>query len=183
MQVMVDRAHSASGPLVQALTARCQGLLAGDAGFESYFTIALRMHAHGARPFETARTQLCFGERLRRARRRRDAREHLQEAWKIFTGLGARSWAERTAAELAATGIKVGGGIAHITDLLTPQELQVALAVTTGASNREVAASMFLSRKTVEFHLSRIYRKLGLSSRAELSLALKDRRGSQRSDR
>jgi tetratricopeptide (TPR) repeat protein len=58
MQVMVDRAHSASGPLVQALTARCQGLLAGDAGFESYFTIALRMHAHGARPFETARTQL-----------------------------------------------------------------------------------------------------------------------------
>jgi LuxR family maltose regulon positive regulatory protein len=77
----------------------------------------------------------------------------------------------------------VGGGIAHITDLLTPQELQVALAVTTGASNREVAASMFLSRKTVEFHLSRIYRKLGLSSRGELSLALKDRRGSQRSDR
>ena len=183
MQMMVDCTHSASGPLVQALAARCQGLLAGDTDFESYFIVALGMHADsGARPFETARTQLCFGERLRRARRRRDAREHLQEAWKTFTGLGARSWAKRTAVELAATGINVGSETPHITDLLTPQELQVALGVTTGASNREVADSMFLSRKTVEFHLGRIYRKLGISSRAELSLVLKGKHGLQRSD-
>jgi DNA-binding CsgD family transcriptional regulator len=156
-------------PIVWALAARCRGLLAPDDLFEQSFHTALRWHAQAGRPFEHARTLLCFGERLRRGRRRAKSREQLQAAWKIFIGLGARPWEERCRAEIAATGLRLAPAQQAPTDLLTPQELQVALTVAGGASNREAACRLFLAPKTVEYHLSHIYAKLGVASRKALT--------------
>ena len=103
--MLVWHARRTGRPIVWALAARCQGLLAPDELFEPFFRTALRWHAQAGRPFEHARTQLCFGERLQRAKRRAKARDQLQAAWKIFIGLGARPWEEHSRAEIAATGL------------------------------------------------------------------------------
>jgi DNA-binding CsgD family transcriptional regulator len=146
-----------------AVAARCRGLLVPDDQLDDAF-------AHRApTPYERARTELCYGERLRRARRRTDAREPLQAALETFERLGARGWAERAAKELAATGISAKTREPSAAERLTPQELQVALTVARGATNREAGAALFLSPKTVESHLSRIYRKLNVRSRTELA--------------
>jgi DNA-binding NarL/FixJ family response regulator len=148
-----------------ALVHRARGLLAGDDGFEAEFTAALAAHAHT--PFELARTQLCFGERLRRARRRAEARTQLRAALSTFESLGARPWAERARGELRASGARAperDGG-----ERLTAQELQVAHIIARGASNREAAAALFVSPKTIDSHLSSAYRKLGIRSRTELA--------------
>ena len=120
-------------------------------------------------PFERARTLLCLGERLRRSRQRGPARQHLRRALEIFEQLDAAAWAARARAELAATGETTTRGTGVVA-LLTPQELQVALVVARGASNQEAASALFLSQKTIEYHLSNIYRKTNLHSRAELSV-------------
>jgi DNA-binding NarL/FixJ family response regulator len=119
-------------------------------------------------PFERARTQLCYGERLRRARRRADARRHLHDALDTFTRRGAQPRADRVRTELRATGSTVGRS-ADALPRLTPQELQVALVVARGATNHEAAATLFLSQKTIEYHLSNIYRKTNIRSRADLA--------------
>jgi DNA-binding NarL/FixJ family response regulator len=92
----------------------------------------------------------------------------LTAAWDIFETLGAASWTQRAARELAATGGTTGAPVKHRADLLTPQEYQVARAAAAGATNREIADTLFLSQKTVEYHLSAIYRRLGLTSRTSL---------------
>ena len=115
-------------------------------------------------PFELARTQLVYGQVLRRARRRRDAEQALRAAELAFTQLGAVLWVPHASAELRLLGLRRGSP-----DRLTPAEEQVARLVADGHANDEVAAALFLSRRTVENHLSRIYRKLGLGSRAELA--------------
>jgi len=153
--------------IAYALAARCRSLLAPDDTFEQSFSTALRWHAQASRPFECARTQLCFGERLRRAKQRARAREQLQAAWKIFSDLGARPWEERCRAEITASGLRLAPTRHAPADLLTPQELQVALAVAAGATNREAACRLFIAPKTVEYHLRHIYDKLG-TSRQEL---------------
>lgn len=150
-----------------AVAARCAGLLAGDDGFEAPFADALDLHpAHDA--FGLARTRLCFGERLRRAGRRLDARVQLRCAHEELDRLGARPWAERAAAELRATGERLGRRKAQHGDELTPQELQVALQAAEGKTNKEIGAALFLSPKTVDFHLHRVFRKLDVRSRGDL---------------
>jgi DNA-binding CsgD family transcriptional regulator len=150
-------------PIAAALAARCQGLLlTGDTAQECFQT-ALRWHDQSGRPFERARTQLCFGEHLRRAKRRTKARQQLESAWKTFRALGARRWEERCRTEIAATGVRLAPARSGPADLLTPQELQVALTVAAGASNREAACQLFLSPKTIEYHLKHVYDKLGTS--------------------
>jgi ATP/maltotriose-dependent transcriptional regulator MalT len=150
-----------------ALATRCRGLLASDTAFEQLFDTALHWHAQTGRPFEYARTQLCFGERLRRVKQRAKARKQLQAAWKTFSDLGARPWGERCCAEIAASGLRLTPARQSPLDLLTPQELQVALAVADGATNREAACRLFIAPKTVEYHLRHIYDKLD-TSRQEL---------------
>jgi DNA-binding CsgD family transcriptional regulator len=149
-----------------AVVERCRGLLAED--FEATFARALGLHDLTTMPFERARTELCYGERLRRDKRRGEARQHLHSALETFEALGAHPWAERARNELRATGETVQRKRAAVDDL-TLQELQVGLKVAEGATNREVAAALFISPKTVEAHLSRIYSKLGLRSRTELA--------------
>jgi DNA-binding CsgD family transcriptional regulator len=154
------------GTWSMAAAARCRGLLEDD--FEPAFATAFALHERTTMPFERARTQLCYGERLRRAKRRSEARGQLHAALDTFEQLGAESWANRARNELRATGESVRRERPAI-DALTLQELQVALKVAEGATNKEVGAALFLSPKTVEAHLSRVYGKLGVRSRTELA--------------
>jgi len=166
-------AASAKGqpwPLARAL--RCQGLVAADTACSSHFEQALRLHEQTPDAFEEARTRLAYGERLRRARNRVLAREQLRAAADIFERLDARPWADRARAELAATGETRRQRDPNKIDELTPQELQIALLLTTGRTTRETAAALFLSPKTVEYHLRHVYQKLGIHSRDELEQAL-----------
>ena len=152
-----------------ALAARCRGLMADDDAFEPPFEEAFRLHREVEAPFEEARTHLCLGERLRRAKRRSDARVHLRAALDRFEALGAVDWAATARGELGVTGETAAPRSGPRSDALTPQELQVALMVASGATNREAASRLFLSAKTIEAHLGRIYRKLGVRSRTELA--------------
>jgi DNA-binding CsgD family transcriptional regulator len=155
-----------------AAAARCRGILATDPGFEESFQHALALHARVPTPFERGRTELAYGERLRRFGRRAEARERLRSALQTFDHLGAEPWSERARAELRASGQKVRTTEQQAIDLLTPQELQVAALVAEGATNREAAAALFLSAKTIEFHLGHVYEKLGIRSRTELARVL-----------
>jgi DNA-binding CsgD family transcriptional regulator len=127
---------------------------------------ALAAHADLPVPFERARTLLVHGQVLRRRREKRAAREALREAGETFERLGAALWAERVSAELDSLGLRRGSP-----DELTPAERRVVELVVAGHTNDEVAAALFLSRRTVEAHLWRIYRKVGVRSRTELARA------------
>ncbi|MGD0274419.1 MAG: LuxR C-terminal-related transcriptional regulator, partial [Gaiellaceae bacterium] len=160
-------------PLAVAAFSRARGLLAtarGDAAAaREAFESALAAHADLAVPFELARTELLYGAVLRRARRRGGAQQQLSQALKRFETLGARLWAEKTQRELARACGKRGAE----TDELTATERRVAELVAAGSSNKDVAAQLFMSVRTVEANLSNIYRKLGIESRAELANRLR----------
>ena len=166
---LAERVERCGGRWHAAVLLRCQGLLAGEDEFRPLFDRALAIHAELPFPFETARTQLAFGERLRRAKARADAREPLRAALETFERLGARVWAERATAELRATGETSAKRTEAASARLTPHELQVALLVSQGMTNREAAAALFLSPKTIEYHLGQIYRKLDVRGRAQLA--------------
>jgi DNA-binding CsgD family transcriptional regulator len=149
-----------------AAAARCRGMLtAGDvAGSHAAIERALELHDGLEIPFERARTLLVQGAALRRANQRRRAREVLQEALGQFERLDASLWADRARGELARI-----AGRAPASRRLTPVEERVATLVAQGRTNREVAATLYLSERTVEGHLSRVYAKLGVRSRVELA--------------
>jgi DNA-binding SARP family transcriptional activator/DNA-binding CsgD family transcriptional regulator len=153
----------------QAIASRCRGLLAAEGEFEHPFHEALLLHEVVDIPFERVRTQLLFGERLLDADRQADARVQLRDALSGFRRLGAEHWAATAARRLEAAGESVGERPAASPDALTPLELQVALVAASGATSPEAGAQLFMSAKTVEVHLSRIYRKLGVQSQAELA--------------
>jgi DNA-binding CsgD family transcriptional regulator len=144
-------------------------MLAPAARMDDAFQSALAEHTRTCTPFDRARTELCYGERLRRERRKSDARAQLRDALGIFEGLGAVLWAERARGELRATGESARKRDASTVDDLTPQELRIAQLVRAGASNREVGAQLFVSPKTVEYHLRKVFLKLGVASRVELA--------------
>ncbi|MET8985569.1 LuxR C-terminal-related transcriptional regulator [Nonomuraea wenchangensis] len=154
----------------RALLARCRALLAAPGADAELFEEALRRHGE---PMERARTALLYGERLRRAQRPGQARNHLRAALETFERLGAAPWAERARGELRAAGEAAGRPAADDPEtVLTPQELRIARLVAEGASSKEVAARLFLSPRTVEYHLYKIYPKLGVTSRTELARLL-----------
>jgi DNA-binding NarL/FixJ family response regulator len=146
-----------------------RALLAEEGNAEAHFRRALDAHAGSLRLPDRARTELAFGEHLRRARRRVDAREHLRTALALFEDLGATPFAERAAAELRASGETARRRDVTTATDLTPQERQVAGLVRQGLSNRDVAAQLFVSPRTVDFHLRNVFSKLGVTSRAELT--------------
>ena len=154
--------------------ARCRGMLAAQAGdldaALAAFEEALEWHAKIELPLDRGRTLLVFGATQRRAKRRRRARETLEEALAIFERIGAALWTERARAEL-----KRISGRAATPGALTPAEERVATLVAEGKTNREVAAALFLSDRTVEGHLSRVFGKLGIRHRVELGTALASR--------
>src|ERR1700733_3329258 len=138
-------------------------------GAEPLFLEALSHQRQHGEPFERARTELAFGESLRRAQRRTEARTQLRDALATFEGLNTPLWADRARAELEATGITARKRDPSTLDDLTPQELRIAKLVAAGASNRDVAAQVFLTPQTVEYHLRKVFLKLGVSSRVELA--------------
>ncbi|MFB7738851.1 AAA family ATPase [Streptomyces sp. NPDC056112] len=156
-------------PAATAVVEHGRALLAAGSDAEAHFQQALAAHAGSPRLPNRARTHLAFGEHLRRVRRRVDAREHLRTALALFEGLGATSWAQRAAQELRASGESVRRRDVATATELTPQERQVAALVRQGLSNRDVAAQLFVSSRTVDFHLRNCYAKLGVASRAELT--------------
>ncbi|MEU8074308.1 LuxR C-terminal-related transcriptional regulator [Catellatospora citrea] len=167
-------AASTGDPVRRALSARCHALLAprGSAAAEEHFQQALALHLAGEADFEQARTELLYGQELRRARRPRDAREHLHRALETFTQHDAPAWADQARAELRAAGEAVDALAVRAADVLTAQQLQIARLVCDGATNREVAAQLFLSPRTVDHHMRNIFARLGIRSRIELAKAL-----------
>lgn len=176
-------AEDTGSAYAEAMAARGRGLLADDPDeAEDRFGEAHRAHDRFLAPYERARTVLAHAEVRRRWRRPGAARPLLLEAEATFAALGARPWTERARAELAATGHRGAGETVHAgedalsLESLTPQEFQIARGVAEGLSNVEVASALFVSRKTVEAHLTRVYRKLGVRSRTELAAELTRRR-------
>lgn len=177
---LMDGLDAASGrildPCGPAVLARCRALLAsGDEAeahhVEAHYAEALRPGPCDDRPFDRARTLLCYGEWLRREHRKADARVPLRTAFDLFRRCGAVLWAERARAELRATGDRSvqAPADAGAASRLTPQELQVVRLAATGATNRDIAATLFLSPRTIAQHLYRAYPKLGISTRTELA--------------
>jgi DNA-binding CsgD family transcriptional regulator len=150
-----------------AVAARIAGLLADV--HRPHFEDALRRHETATAPLEAARTQLCYGQRLRRDGARIEAREQLRAAADGFRRIGAQPWVEAAERELGATGARLRRRAPDTPEELTTQERAIADLVAAGASNKDVAAELFLSPKTVEAHLTRIYRKLGVNSRTQLA--------------
>ena len=156
-----------------AVAARCRGLIATSAEIDEHFQRALEWHDRAPLPFTRARTQLCYGERLRRARRRVDAREQLAGASATFHALGATIWAERAERELAAAGYSRQSPAEQSPWAeLTAAETRVARVILEGATYDEAASALFVSPRTIETHLRQIYRKVGVRSRSEMTRRL-----------
>ncbi len=159
-------------PWASAIAAHGHALLASAASrpeADTLFERSLALHAKTARSFDRARTELAYGEHLRRSRQRVAARHHLRAALEVFEDLRAAPWADRAAQELRASGETARKRDVSTTTDLTPQELQVAQLVQLGLTNKEAAAQLFVSPRTVDFHLRNLFAKTGVTSRVELA--------------
>jgi DNA-binding CsgD family transcriptional regulator len=166
---LVDRwAGSSDSKGARAVADRCRALAADPDEAVALFERSLASQQGGGESTGLARTHLLLGEHLRRARRRSEARPHLRAAWDIFDRLGATPWAERARTELRATGETARSRTSADHEALTPQERHIAALVAQGASSKQVAAQLFLSPRTVDYHLRKVFMKTGISSRTEL---------------
>ncbi|GAA1563784.1 hypothetical protein GCM10009678_53620 [Actinomadura kijaniata] len=160
-------ARRSNRPHQLALAERCRALLGDDTRAEHHYLAALKL---SRQPFDQARTALLYGEWLRRNRRRTAAAGHLRHAVDAFARLGAHPWAGRARAELQACGVSLPAAPTRgLAEDLTPQELRIARLAAQGLSNKDIAAQLFLSPRTVGYHLYKAYPKLGIASRAELA--------------
>jgi DNA-binding CsgD family transcriptional regulator len=158
----------------QGIHARSRALLSdGEHAERQYREAVDRLSRTGFRP-ELARAHLLYGEWLRREGRRADARAQLHTAHDTFAAIGMQAFSERARRELLATGETVRRRISDTRGQLTPQEAQIARLARAGLSNPEIAAQLFLSPRTVEYHLSKVFTKLDITSRRQLRQALPD---------
>jgi len=171
------QAAESGWPWALARATHLHALAAGEPEYDELFRVALEWHERAQQPFLRARTELAYGERLRRDGLRQKAREQLHSSLTTFEALSAVPWADQAATQLRATGERVRRRRDPATTQLTSQELQVALVVARGATNKEAAAQLFLSPKTIEKHLGSAYTKLGLRSRVELARLFTAREG------
>jgi DNA-binding CsgD family transcriptional regulator len=169
-------ARAVGSPDDLALSARCRALLTPGADAVEHYRTALDLHADGTRAFERARTELLFGSALRRLRHRAEARDRLHSAREAFESFGAPHCAEAARAELRALGAPAGParGTEPATTRLTAQQLLVARMAAEGATNREIAARLALSPRTIDHHLRGVFTRLGIRSRIELVRLLAD---------
>jgi DNA-binding CsgD family transcriptional regulator len=154
------------------MTASLSALLEDGAAAEVLYAEGVERLGRTRMRLPLARAHLLYGEWLRRERRRADAREQLRIAHEMFEVMGTRSFAERARAELAATGVTAHSRQQATLDELTPQEARVASLAAEGLSNPEIAARLYISRGTVDYHLNNVFRKLSIRSRAQLTHAL-----------
>jgi DNA-binding CsgD family transcriptional regulator len=157
------------GPVTLGFLSRAQALAAGDGtGAEGYYQQAINQHSHARGPAHLARSHLVYGEWLRRVKRPRDARTSLRTAHQLFEDIGAQGFAARARQELSAAGETMPAQAARHSHGLTPQEAQVTRLAAAGATNAEIATQLYLSPNTVDYHLRKVFRKLGITSRRQL---------------
>lgn len=169
---MTERARAAGTPWGLGLLARCEALMSADEQAEARYRESVELLSQVPAALDLARTRLLFGEWLRRRRRRGEARTHLRAAYQMFDSCGAIPFAERARAELLATGEHARKRTLPVPSNLTPQERQVAILAARGSTNAEIASRLFITVSTVEFHLSKVFRKLGISSRRQIASQL-----------
>jgi DNA-binding CsgD family transcriptional regulator len=174
LQRLTERTRAAGTDWALGVEARSRALLAADGAAEEQYGEAIARLGSCRVASELARAHLLYGEWLRRQRRRRDAREQLRTAHDMLEAMGMAAFAERASREMQAAGEQArprGPGAAEV---LTPQEAQIARMVAAHLTNREIAARSFISASTVEYHLRKIFRKLGVTSRTQLTQTLGD---------
>lgn len=169
---ITERAQAAGTPWGLGLLARCQALMSTDEDAESRYRDSVDLLGQVPVALDLAHTRLLFGEWLRRRGQRREARTHLHAAHQLFDSCGAVPFAERARAELLATGEQVRKRTMPAPSGLTPQEQQVAVLAAGGSTNAEIASRLFITVSTVEFHLNKVFRKLGISSRRQIESRL-----------
>jgi DNA-binding CsgD family transcriptional regulator len=174
IRYLAQRSDATDSPLDRGLLSRCNALVATDTPAEEDFLESIAsLQAYGAN-LHAARSQLLFGEWLRRLKRRRDAREHLEAAMDVFDSTGATTFAERARVELLATGAHARKRVDSTRHELTRQERQIARLAAGGATNAEIAARLIISTNTVDYHLRKVYRKLAIKSRHEIAGVIGD---------
>jgi DNA-binding CsgD family transcriptional regulator len=167
-----ERAAVSPTPWSLGLLNRSRALVADDGSAEEHHRAGIVCLEQSGVRTELARSHLVYGEWLRRERRRTDARDQLRSAHGLFVEMGAGAFAERARVELAATGERARRRVASTANDLTPQELQIATLASEGQTNREIAAVLFISPSTVDYHLRKVFRKLGIEGRRQLARTL-----------
>jgi DNA-binding CsgD family transcriptional regulator len=173
---LADRTSAAATPWALGIRARCQALLDDDSHAEDAYREAISQLEHSRAAVDLARAHLLYGRWLRRVKRRRDARGQLRAADDMFHAMGAGGFAEHAYGELRATGERARRRTPDTELDLTPQEARVADLAADGATNNEIAGQLFLSPRTVDYHLGKVFRKLGVRSRTQLAHKLRGRR-------
>ena len=168
-QRLVQTTRASGSDWGLGVAARSQALLADDQRAEDLYAEAIDRLGRCRVAVDLARAHLLYGEWLRRRRRRLDARKELRVAHDLFSDFGMEAFAERARVELQATGERARDRSVDTLDQLTPQEAQISRLVTQGMSNREIAAQLFISPSTVEYHLGKVFRKLNVKSRTQLA--------------
>jgi DNA-binding CsgD family transcriptional regulator len=169
LQQLTERARASATPLARGLLARSTALMAGPDNAEEGYQDALRLLSTTRSLPQVARTHLLYGEWLRRRRLRGQARDQLRKALEMFEAMGLEPFAERCRAELRTTGERVRKKAVGHPEGLTPREAQIATLVSEGEGNRQIAAQLFVTPSTVEYHLRNVFRKLGVTSRTQLA--------------
>jgi DNA-binding CsgD family transcriptional regulator len=174
LRQLEERTRAAGTDWALGSEARSRALLTDSQAAESFYREAIDRLERSRIAVHLARAHLVYGEWLRRENRRVDAREQLRTAWEMLSRIGADAFAERARRELLATGETVRKRTVETRDLLTPQERQIGRLAGEGHTNPEIGSQLFISPRTVEYHLSKVFSKLGISSRRELRGALRD---------
>jgi DNA-binding CsgD family transcriptional regulator len=174
LEELAEWAQAGGTDVGLGLEARCRALLSEGAGAEACYREAIERLGRLRLGPSVARAHLLYGEWLRRQRRRRDARDQLRTAFAMFDAMGMAGFAARARAELRATGERARPRSPGAPEVLTPQEEQITRLVAEHLTNREIAARLFISASTVEYHLRKIFRKLGVSSRAQLARTIRN---------
>jgi DNA-binding CsgD family transcriptional regulator len=167
--ILADRARAADTPWALGILARCQALLEEGCDVEAGYVEAITQLGRSQARLDLARAHLLYGQWLRREKRRRDARCQLRAAEHMFHAMGAAGFAEQATSELRATGERARTRTAETELDLTPQEARVANLAAEGSTNGEIAEQLFISPSTVEYHLGKVFRKLGVRSRTQLA--------------
>ena len=169
---LAERTNASGTDWALGIAARSHALLVDDRHADSVYVEAIERLGRTRIVVDLARAHLLYGEWLRRQRRRLDARNELGIAYEMFTGFGMEAFAGRARVELEATGEHARKRTAETRGNLTPQEAQIARLARDGLSNAEIGARLFISKHTVEYHLRKVFAKLGISSRTKLAHAL-----------
>ncbi len=172
---LADRTTTAGTPWALGIRARCQALLEDGSDTEAAHREAISQLGRSHAAVDLARAHLLYGQWLRRAKRRRDARRHLRTAEAMFDTMGATGFADQASGELRATGERARARTPQTEYDLTAQEARVAKLAADGATNQEIAEQLFISPSTVDYHLGKVFRKLGVRSRAQLARLLPSR--------